>query len=303
MEKPRSARKQVSLYNAETQKTKCHNLRVADFASEEELDAYCRKLKDENRLRNKAWKEAQATAKIQKFMGAELVLPRGGYPPNPLGDNGDMQAPVSSGPPEIELDPGTGSTIAIYGSSKRGKTTLMMYLYEKYFMDSSRINTLFSGNPQLKIYKKDSKLLVAYGFNAKSSKYIQLQQYLNVKTKNRYKFTDMFDDIIDQKYSPILNKLVLTYRNSNISSIICLQYVFMLSKQNRSSVNHTFVFGSNTAEDEKNIIDALLRPYLTEIGLKSYADQVAFYRAATTDHGFIYLNNIKNKMSFHRLAM
>lgn len=298
--------KRISLYSAETGKTKCVQLRKANFATPEELEAYANALKEEQKQRNAQWKQQKLRGKLdeltEKIEQNADAIPHD--PKNLITPLAANLPPVSSDV-NLNLDQSTGNTIVIYGSSKRGKTTLMMYLYMKYFSyhhDKSLISTLFSGNPQLKTYRQDSKLLVGYGFNDASEKYVQLQQYINVKTKNRYKFLDMFDDIIEQKHSRIINRLILTYRNSAISTILCLQYVKMLSKSNRASVNHTFVFGSNTAEDEKNIIDTLLKPYLIAAGMPDYKTQVAFYRAMTADHGFIYLDNVHCKMTFHRLG-
>lgn len=202
------------------------------------------------------------------------------------------------------VDPNTGQTTCIFGSSKRGKSTLMMRLYDNFYKPNRDIiSTLFSGSPQLRIYKGDKNLLISNGFVDKSTKYIKLLKYINMKTKNFYDFLVLIDDIIDQKYSKVVNNMVLTYRNSNISLIMCLQYVFLLSKMNRANINNTFVFGANNAEDEKNNIEVLLKPYLINLGYKSYIDQVNFYKYVTKDHGFFYIDNLHNKISFHRLTI
>lgn len=311
--------KRIALYCAETKKNKQIVLKTADFKSPEEMQAYIDKLKADNREKNKAYKTAAARQRIEAVLqdtaecdniaedpADAITAPESPKPVKKAKvaktekvEQLTKQMPVSS-TISINLTPNTGNTIVIYGASKKGKTTLMMHLYNKYFTDSSFIATLFSANPHLRIYK-DRRLLISYGFNQRSAKYIQLQQFLNVKTKNRYKFVNLFDDILDTKYSPIVNRLICTFRNSNISTIMCLQYVYMLSVANRSSVNHTLVFGSNTSEDATRIIKALLKPYLLDIGLRSLDEQLTFYKQATADHGFIYLDNVKNKMSLHRL--
>lgn len=278
------------LYRADTGRNKCIYINKDQFGSDEEAIKYLRTIQAENRQRNALIRRDGQRARINEV----ITRPA---PTSPLDDI------VFESEVDVNIDKGTGSSIVIFGASKRGKTTLMMYLYLKYYTSKKKINTLFSGNPQLKIYKDDPNLLVSYGFDAKSAKYIQLQQYINVKTKNKYRFTDLFDDIIDAKYSKILNKLVLTYRNSNISSIICLQYVCMLSKQNRSSVNHTFIFGANSGEDTDTVIKLILRPFLVKLGITRFDDMMAFYQRVTADHGFIYINNITQEISFHRLKL
>lgn len=278
----------LCLYQAETKKSKTAYINKDKFNSDKEAIEYARELQNQNKYRNNEVRKSRQRRAVEEVVMFNSIM-------DPL-DNLRFDSEV-----ELKFDKGTGSSVVIFGASKRGKTTLMMYLYDKYFVSKKKINTLFSGNPQLKIYKDDPNLLVSYGFDNKSSKYIQLQQYINVKTKNKYQFTNLFDDIIDAKYSKILNKLVLTYRNSNISSMICLQYVCMLSKQNRSSVNHTFVFGANSGEDTDTIIKMILKPYLYKLGLLTLPDMMKFYQEVTKDHGFIYINNITNVISFHRL--
>lgn len=299
--------KKISLYNPETRKSRTVCVKVSDFDSPEELEAYCKRLRDQNRLKNAEYRRAKAREGIVNVIArieseaADGVDNAETHPHEmPIGD---ITIPKAKKTVSIDLDRKTGSTIVIYGSSKRGKSTLMMHLYERYFKSKDRINTLFSGNPHLKVYKGDPKLLVGYGFGPDHAKYIQMQHYINVKTSNEYKFTNMFDDIVDQKYSAIVNKMVLTYRNANISMIMALQYVYLLSKQNRANINHTFVFGMNSTEDIKGVIDVVLRPYFVEMGLLTLDQMVRFFKLVTSDHGFMYINNIKATISFHRLEV
>lgn len=205
---------------------------------------------------------------------------------------------------DLLLDPKTGNSCVIYGSSKRGKTTLMMHLYRKYYAkDKKFISTIFASNSQIPLYnKKDNKnLIVSTAFNAKSEKYIRLQKFINTKTNNRYKFLLMFDDMIDLKNKKLLSELVLSYRNSNISTIICLQYVYMLSKQNRANVNNIILFGCNSLESTVEMVKTFCADKFRVLGFARLDDQIAFYNKMTENYGFIYINNVRNTISFHRL--
>ncbi len=288
MYNPESRQFKVSLRCSETGKMSTVRINKDNFVSDEMALEYAREIQKENKAKNLAYRRSNQKKKLDTLVAKNIAE-------EPINNV------VITDTVDINFDLNTGSTVAIFGASKRGKTTLMMHLYDKEYKDKPFITTLFSGNPHLKIYKNDPKLLIAYGFNKKSERYIKLEQYINTKTDNKYSFLNLFDDIVDQKYAPIMNKLVLTYRNSNISSIICLQYVLLLSKSNRSSINHTFVFGSNSTEDCENNVKYLLSSYFKDLGLRTLADQVAFYKKVTSDHGFIYIDNIKNKISFHRL--
>lgn len=306
MDKEVKRYKSVSLYNPETRKQKVVHIKRSDFETEEDLNTYCNALKAENRKKNAEWRRLNR----QKVYAAKVAAVTIPSPESKLTTEMVLSPEINtaalhkhSSSVKLDLSSRTGSTIVIYGSSKRGKSTLMMHIYKKYFKSKDSINTLFSGNPHLKVYKNDKRLLIGYGFTDQHAKYVQMQQYINVKTDNHYKFVDLFDDIIDQKHAPIVNKLMLTYRNANISMIMCLQYVYLLSKQNRANVNHTFIFGMNSTEDQRGIIDLILAPYLVEIGITRMDDQIQWFREVTTDHGFIYLNNIKNEMLLGRLKL
>lgn len=204
---------------------------------------------------------------------------------------------------DLDINQSSGHTCVLFGSSKRGKSTLMMHIYKKYYNEKNIIATLFSGNPHINVVKGYSKLLTTYGFTDEHAKYIMMQQYINVKTHNEYKFVELFDDIIDQKHSESINKCMLTYRNANISILICLQYFYLLSKQNRASVNATIVFGMNSIEDIKGILVNMLGSYLQPYCGSDEHSQITFFKQVTADHGFIYINNLTGDISFHRLNL
>lgn len=131
-----------------------------------------------------------------------------------------------------------------------------------------------------------------------------MQKYINTKTKNKYKFCNLFDDIIDGaggKHGRIINQMILSYRNSNISLVMCLQYLFLLNKGNRSNVNNTIVGGANSAMDMQNLIENILKPYFVQLGYKSYPEQAMLFQECTKNYGFFYIDNLKNTISAFRL--
>lgn len=195
----------------------------------------------------------------------------------------------------LKLDKGTGNTTCILGSSKKGKTTLLMKLYDKYYKKD--ITTLFSVNTQ--IYKKKG-LIIKEPDSIKEV--IDAQLDIQKGTDNHYKFCDMFDDVINLK-KDIVNNLILTYRNSNISSIISLQYGFLLSKMIRANANNFIFFGFNSDEAIEDIIKLFFKSHFSKLGYKKLAEQVDFYKKVTKNHGFIYLHPASDSISFHRLKV
>lgn len=285
--------RQVSLYDPTIGRSRNVKVKRSDFETEAELDKYVAALKADNRAKNAEWRKQQRLAKAQELV-AKTDKPVD-FTPYPLPQPSTV--PILD---KLHLDPNTGSTVVIYGSSKRGKSTLMMYLYDRLIDTKDYVSTLFAGNPHLKMYK-DKRLLIGYGFGPQQTKYIMLQQYVNSRVGNKYRFLNMFDDIIDQKYNGVIQKMVLTYRNSNISMIMCLQDLKMLSRQARANVNHTIFFGNNRVEEDQIVIQEYLKSALDRMGISGLKQQLTWFQMATKNHGFVYLNNVTGDISCHRL--
>lgn len=202
---------------------------------------------------------------------------------------------------DIMFDKPEQSSIVIYGSSKRGKSTLLEHLFNKYYNKKEYISTLFSPNAHLKFYNGfDAKCST---FNDRTSRYLQMEQHINRNTSNKYKFFNAFDDIIHAKYSKIVGDLVCTFRNANMSTILLVQYDKMISKQNRANLNHVVMFGFNQDEAIENMVKSFCMSYFRDLGMKNLHEMVKFYKKMTDDHGFIYVDPIRGIMSFHKLKI
>jgi len=274
----------VGLYDAETKKRISRNVTRSNFNSDSELKSHIESMKTAQRKKNADYKK-----KIREETVTIAVVEK------PFGE-------TLSNIDDFILDKHTGNSTVIFGASKRGKSTLMMRLYNQYYGSGDKyISTLFTGNKQIGMYKKSHKLLISEGFNSKSEKYIMMQKYINSNTKNRYRFVNLFDDVIDLKYKRLINNLVLTYRNANISSVICLQYPFLFSKMNRGNVNNIFIFACNNDAEIKDMIDIFLKGRFLNAGLVTLRDQINFFKEVTHNYGFFYLNNIHNMLTIHRI--
>lgn len=207
-----------------------------------------------------------------------------------------MRAPF-----HLRLDGNTGNTTFILGSSKMGKSTAIMHIYDKYYSEKQFVSILWTANPQIALYKGHKKLIVAGKWNADSEKVIRDEKRIQTKTKNTYKFLNMFDDVINVRNNTLLDNLILTYRNSKMSSIISLQYSNLMSKCSRANCNNILAFGFNTDESIEVVIKTFLTGYLKSIGVPKLPDQINWYKAVTSDHGFIYIKPADGIVSFHRL--
>lgn len=201
----------------------------------------------------------------------------------------------------LHLDPGTGNSTVLLGSSKAGKSSTMMYLYRKHYGGSDCISVLFASNPQIPLYapkdKESRRLITVTGYDPRL---IRLARAINRGAANKYQFMFMLDDIIDQRQDKTLAELILTLRNSNISSMVCLQYGNLLAKMSRSNVNNILLFRFNNDEAIEVVIAQYLRSHFRKMGIAP-DNMVAFYKKMTDDHGFIYIHPATDAISFHRL--
>lgn len=203
---------------------------------------------------------------------------------------------------DLKLDSDTGNTLVLFGSSKAGKSTAMMRIYDKYYTKKF-ISTLYSTNPHINVYKNRDKILICNTFNKQTEKIVKMEKFINTKTDNHYNFLNMFDDVLDVRYNKLINNMIMTYRNSNISTIMALQYVNLLNKSARSNLNAVCCFRFNTDESIEGIINMFLKGYFSKMGLKNIVDQINFYKEVTKDHGFIYLHPTSDTITFHRLIL
>jgi len=288
--------KPIQLYDATTKRNKSILIKSNDFKDNDEIENYIKQLRDEQKKINKLYKEGKLLlpeeSEIKVYEEPKLEKPI------------QFKNIIISPTIELKLDANTGNTCCIYGSSKTGKSSLLMHLYNKYYPYNDYISTLFSINSHIGIYGSNKTLLKSNCFNQRSEKYIKLQKYINSRIKqkkNQYKFLNMFDDIIDTKHTKLVNQLIMTYRNSNISTIICLQYVYLLSKMNRANTNNIIIFDCNTNESCTDIIKTFLKPYFLKLGFKQFEQQMQFFKYITNNHGFFYINPNKDSISFHRI--
>lgn len=203
----------------------------------------------------------------------------------------------------LKLDKNTGNTTLIVGSSKSGKSTTIMWLWEKYYNKKKFISTLFSPSAQIKLFKGRKNLLKTTEFGKKGQQYIEMQRYINQKCRNKYYFLNIFDDIIDVRFNRIINALILTYRNAKVSTIINLQYVNLLSKSARSNVNNVLFMHLNIDTDIEATIRDYLQSYFKQMGLTTISDMISFYRKMTKNHGIIYIHPSTEKITFHKLKI
>lgn len=279
--------KSVGLYDAKTKKTTTKTFNIEGM-SQKEIKINCDKIKLAQKHKNAQYKENNISTQIAPINN-KLNLNK----PN-LMDKSNL---------DLILNNDTGNTTFLLGASQRGKSTVLMYVYDKYYSGNDFISILFAINYQIKAYKNHKNLIICKTFNNQAEKLIKMEKYINTNCKNKYKFCNMFDDIIDQKYNKLLNSLITTFRNSNISSVISLQYPKFLSRNQRTNIHNILLFGFNNDEAIIDVVKFWLKGFFNKLGYKTENEQIEFYKEVTKDYGFIYVSSLHDHISFHRLQL
>jgi hypothetical protein len=206
--------------------------------------------------------------------------------------------------PDFQLDEGTGNTIALLGSSKRGKSTLMVEIWKRYYKDQKKLITvLISPSSHIPLFKEMKNVIKINKFGPETVQLLKDIKRIQNRTSNAYSFLFMIDDCVDCKYCSILNQMILVMRNSIVSTIISLQYDKLLSKQCRSSINNVVLFGQNTDESIEGCLKSFCGSELTKVTGKKGEDLVDLFRNLTDGpggssggHAFMTYNPMSRKI-------
>lgn len=166
------------------------------------------------------------------------------------------QPPISCFSPEM-----TGVTFQLVGKSCTGKTTFIMQqlnlLTDKELAQYNAI-IFFTESPHarpLKLIEERilKKLILMDRF---CPMILRSLKKVNDGTGNAFKFLVIYDDILELR-GELLTKSILTLRNSNISTMVSVQYDKIMSPSQRSSVHNIYIFNLLTESWEY-----LLKGYL-----------------------------------------
>lgn len=186
-------------------------------------------------------------------------------------------------PPPVETG---GCSILMLGSGRSGKTTALKYIMDKYF--KKHCGVLFSQSAKAQAYAHMNYPLVPL-----SCVYIpELMNdayHINKETKNHYPFLFVLDDCPLVKNDKQLLKLLTIYRNSGISGVVCIQSPTLINPTSRSNFTFTMLFKQNSTEQIEQTIKSYLRGYFPQGW--NYEEKIAWYKAATDDHHFIFIDN------------
>ena len=193
-----------------------------------------------------------------------------------------------------------GKTLAILGSSYTGKTTLLVkILNETVKKNIFDIIILFTLSPHAEPLKKLDKSIIRV--EGLQNNIVNLAFNINRKTNNRYNFLFVLDDILNVRYSKVLEKMFLIYRNSGISTIMSTQYAKIMSVAIRNSVHRIILTGSKSFSDRELLGQLFLYTYLHKFNKAAIDAYIIKNTKLDPNKGgkFILIDNVKVELSIH----
>jgi hypothetical protein len=204
--------------------------------------------------------------------------------PTPLQPDTIVDAPFELQLPDTKTG---GASVLMIGSTRCGKTTALKYILKKYFKE--HIGVVFSESARSPAYAdmKNKNLPLS---SAWVPELIKDMYKINKEVKNHYDFMVILDDMPSVKFDKELLKLTTIYRNSNLSSICCVQSPSLLTPTQRSNFNFVLLFKSNTTAQTEANIKAYLRGVFPETA--NYEMKIRAMTQMLEDHHFIFLDNL-----------
>ena len=177
-----------------------------------------------------------------------------------------------------------GMSFLLCGSTRSGKTTMMNYLFEKYF--KKHITTIMSNSLNSDAYDHVKKYCVCSDLY--HGELLKDMYRINHATENYYEFAIILDDLTHIKNDKEYMRLLTIYRNSRISSITSAQGISLFNKTCRGNINFVILGRLNSdAEVEKVVKEYCISYFPREMNL---CDKIKYYRALTDNHYFLVIN-------------
>ena len=190
----------------------------------------------------------------------------------------------------IDLPANKCCSFGLIGSTRSGKSTAMLWLWDKYFKDS-HTTIMTTGSAAAEIYKPLQKKAAVspsyYGELIKES------MTINQKTKNKYPILHIFDDMLDGKNSKALAKLLCIGRNNGLSTIISAQELTILNAIGRTNLNYVMLFRLNSQMAVEKVVKNYLRHVLPR---GSIEEQCRLYNELTQDHHCFVVDFLANEV-------
>lgn len=196
-----------------------------------------------------------------------------------------------------------GITFAFMGSSGCGKSTVIMKVF---------IGQIF-GKQATRSRKDREYIIEIFTQSAKSDAFKELPKdimvdpkgldedninfcyHMNEEYQKKYNFFLMLDDVLDVRYKDLVQRMFLTMRNTNISSLISIQYPKLIPVAIRTSVYFALFFFFNNDEATEQAVRGWLSAYLPG---KTIREKTYYYREwvlQNDGHNMFLMDNLNHR--------
>jgi hypothetical protein len=188
---------------------------------------------------------------------------------------------------DLEVPDGKfGKSFLLCGSTRSGKTTMMNYLYDKYFKKHATIVMSNSLNSDAYDFIKKTAILS----DLYHPEILKEMYQINHSTSNHYEFAVILDDLTHIKNDTEYLRLLTIYRNSRISCITSSQGISMFSKTARGNINFVILGRLNSDAEVEKVIKEYCLSYFPKN--MTIPEKITYYRCLTQDHYFLVLDQV-----------
>lgn len=196
-----------------------------------------------------------------------------------------------------------GVTFLFLGSSGCGKSTVIIDVFigqifgkeaTKSRGDKEYLIQIFTLSAKSDAFKRCSKdvLIDDKGLDEDN---INFCYHMNENYDKRYNFFIMLDDVLSLRYKDLLQRMFLTMRNTNISSLISIQYAKLVPISIRTSVYFILFFMFNNDEAIEHVVKGWLSAYIEGSSIKEKIRNYRLWTMGNDGHNMFLLDNLNHK--------
>jgi len=196
-----------------------------------------------------------------------------------------------------------GITFAFMGSSGCGKSTVICELFidrifgkkaSKARGDKEYIIQIFTMSAKSDAFKELPKEIIVddKGFDEDS---INFCYHMNENYEKKYNFFLMLDDVLELRHKAMIQRMFLTMRNTNISSLVSLQYPKLIPVSIRTSVYFALFFYFNNDEATEQAVRGWLSSFLMGASIREKMESYKEWVAGNDGHNMFLMDNLNHK--------
>jgi hypothetical protein len=197
----------------------------------------------------------------------------------------------------VDKDPEKAYSFCLIGGTRSGKTTAMNVLLKKFF--EKEINVLMSDSLHAEIYKPLLKSFVCCPTYI--PEIIKMCYKINKGTLCKYPFNFVIDDLVGFRNDKEMLKLLTIYRNTRMGIILTGQGTSILNSTGRGNINFVLLFRLHNDEETEKVCKKYLCGFFPP-GMKMI-ERIIEYKRLTTDHHFIFLNNLTGESYISKMRV